>query len=252
MSRPFEVVTAPDAEAAAGEIARRFAEALAARDAEWHLAVSGGSVATSVVPSMVEATNAAGLDWSRVHVWFADERFVPRGHDDRNAVPIVEALRDAAGFDHANLHAPLSSDLGVGCDEAALAYERELRGAVASIDLVLLGAGPDGHTASLFPGHPLVTDPEPGRLVAALDDSPKPPPARVTLTLEAIRSAARVWAVVTGASKAEAVARALDDGTGADASASPLGASLRSASGGASEGRLLVLDRDAAGDPQRG
>lgn len=246
MTVPFEVATVPDAAAAADEVARRFTAALGEREGELHVAVSGGSVATAVVPALVAATNAARLDWSRVHVWFADERFVPRGHEDRNAVPIVEALREARGFDLANLHATLSSDLdGVDVDEAARAYEHELREAIPALDLVLLGAGPDGHTASLFPGHPLVTHPEPGRLVVAIADSPKPPPERVTLTLDAIRAARLVWAVVTGDGKADAAARAL--GESANATASPLGASLRAADGGAADGRLLVLDEAAAG-----
>lgn len=212
----------------------------AAAAGELHIAVSGGSVATSVVPALVDAGQEAGLDWSRLHVWFADERFVARGHDDRNAVPIVRALRDASGFDEQNLHVTLTSDAGVSLEEAAEAYEQELRETVPALDLVLLGAGDDGHTASLFPGHALVHSPDPARLVAVIRDSPKPPPERLTLTLAAIGDARHVWAVVTGAGKAPAVGRALSEPT---PTVSPLGASLHTANG---EGRLLIVDELAA------
>ena len=250
---PFDVAVLPDAGAVAREIAARFvalardrglvAEGDGATSGELHVAVSGGSMATEVVPAMVEAGESAGLDWSRVHVWFADERFVPRGHDDRNAVPIVAALRAASGFDEANLHVTLTSDLeGVDVAEAARAYEHDLRETVDALDLVLLGAGPDGHTASLFPGHLLVTEPAPGRLVLPISDSPKPPPERVTLTFEAIAAAPQVWAVVTGAGKADAVATACDPD--ASPASTPLGTALRGREGA---GRMLVLDEAVAG-----
>lgn len=245
-----EIIVAPDAAGAASIAARRFVELARARgliaagvDApggEFHIAVSGGSVATAVIPAMVREGDAVNLDWSRVHVWFADERFVPRGHEDRNAVPIVEALRGASGFDRANLHTTLTSDLGIDAAEAARTYEDELRETIAALDLVLLGAGPDGHTASLFPHHDLVAAPTGGRLVAGVLDSPKPPPQRVTLTLRAITAAHHVWAVVTGESKAAAVATAVREGV--TAAESPLGASLRGPTGG----RLLIVDASAA------
>ncbi|GGA56842.1 6-phosphogluconolactonase [Pseudoclavibacter endophyticus] len=259
----FQTLIVPDSAAAAHETAERFVELVRERgligegaDAprgEVHIAVSGGSVATSVVPAMVAAGESAGVDWSRVHVWFADERFAPRGHEDRNAVPIVQALREASGFDRANLHTTLTSDMiGIDVAEAARAYEQELSETVAALDLVLLGTGPDGHTASLFPGHPLVTTPPPGRSVVEILDSPKPPPQRVTLTLEAIRASGAVWAIVTGDDKADAVATA----SRADVadSDSPLAAALRSPGRAPDEiagSRLLIVDERAA-SPREG
>ncbi|KAB1657785.1 6-phosphogluconolactonase [Pseudoclavibacter chungangensis] len=234
-----EIVTGTDAADAARLTAERFVRFATERGlvepredapAETHIAVSGGSVATSVMPAIVAAADGAGVDWSHVHVWFADERFVPRGHDDRNAAAVASVLRGAKGFVPTHLHSTLSSEIGVSLDEAAAAYERELRvnvpprsrtpGALPSLDLVLLGAGPDGHTASLFPGR----DPEAiaGRVVVAVADSPKPPPERVTLTFDAIDAAQRVWAIVTGEGKAEALRVALTPGV--DARTSPLGA----------------------------
>lgn len=247
-----EVFIADDAAAVAAAVGQRFVEVARERglvpdgadapSGELHIAVSGGSVATAVVPELVSAGLAAGLDWSRVHVWFADERFVPRGHEDRNAVPIVEALRRASGFDPVNLHVTLTSDVVTTAEEAARAYERDLRATAPALDLVLLGAGPDGHTASLFPGHASVTAPDERRDVIDVLDSPKPPPQRITLTLRAVHSASHVWAVVTGAEKAPAVATALQPD--APASVSPLGAALR----GTAQGRVLFLDAQAASE----
>lgn len=236
----------PSVAGVADYAARRFAGLVGSTTAELHIAVSGGSVATKVLPALVVAVEDAGLDWQRVHVWFADERFVPTGHDDRNVVAVAEAFKGAKGFEQARLHATLASDSGESLDDAAVAYEAELRalvppadgvpGGVPSLDLVLLGAGGDGHTASLFPGRPgLETG---SALVASIRDSPKPPPERVTLTLPAIRAAARVWAVVTGAEKADAVRLAATEGVTAEES--PLGAAT---------GRLetlLLLDAAAA------
>lgn len=236
----------PSVAAVADAAARRFAELVGSSTAELHIAVSGGSVATKVLPAFVAALDSAGLDWSRVHVWFADERFVPTGHDDRNVVAVAEALKGATGFEQARLHATLASDSGESLDDAAAAYEAELRalvppvdgvpGGIPSLDLVLLGAGGDGHTASLFPGTKGLDTAS--ALVESIRDSPKPPPERVTLTLPAIREAARVWAVVTGAEKADAVRLAATEGVSAEES--PLGAAT---------GRLetlLLLDAAAA------
>lgn len=245
MSAERDLVVALTADLAALEAARRFvslAQGELEDRAEWHVAVSGGSVATAVVPAIVEAGNAAELDWSRLHVWFADERFLERGDPERNATPIAAALRSAHGFAPEHLHAALASDEGADLAGAADAYAHELATMLPAgddgmprLDLVLLGAGPDGHTASLFPGR--AGHEEERAAVIAVDDSPKPPPERVSLSLAAIRAADRVWAVVTGSGKADAVALAVRSD---DAAESPLGAAA---------GRLetlLLLDEDAA------
>lgn len=240
-----ELLVAATADLAALAVARRFAalcQGPLAERAEWHVAVSGGSVAASVVPAMIAAGDAARLDWSRLHVWFADERFLDRGDPERNATPIAHALRGAAGFVPEHLHAVLARDEGEPLEAAAEAYAHELATVVPagadgrpSLDLVLLGSGPDGHTASLFPGRRGHEDDT--RLAIAVDDSPKPPPERVTLTFAAIGAAERVWAVATGAGKAEAVALAVREPGAAE---SPLGAA---------RGRcetVLILDERAA------
>ena len=221
------------------EAARRLASLFDAEDdgqREWHLAVSGGSFATSVFPRLVEVVaERTGLA-SRVHIWFADERWLPHGVAERNSTPIAAALEELSGF-HADkqLHLLVSSDSGPTLEEACRSYADELAEATDALDLVLLSAGPDGHTASLFPGKP-GHDAAP-RGTISVTDSPKPPSERMSLTLAEIRGAQRVWAVVTGAGKAEAVALAVRSD---DATATPLGAAK-----GVLE-TVLMLDEPAA------
>ncbi|MGO1545412.1 MAG: 6-phosphogluconolactonase [Gulosibacter sp.] len=179
-----------------------------------HLALSGGSLADRALPQIIRVANEHGLDWSNVHIWFADERFVPRGSDERNATQIVAALREANGFQAENLHIPASSDSGISLDDAAVEYGEVLnrvigissRNRFPIIDLVLLGMGPDGHTASLFPGHEGVeVADEP---VISVRNSPKPPPERISLSFPMLASARRCWVYATGASKRDALALA--------------------------------------------
>jgi 6-phosphogluconolactonase len=153
----------------------------------FHLAVPGGSVATLLFPAFAEAA----LDWSRVHVWWVDERRVPLDHPDSNFKVAQELwLSKVPAVVH-----PFVSDSE---------YEQALP---APLDVALLGVGPDGHVASLFPGHPALA--ETGKRALRIDDSPKPPPQRLTLTLPELCAAHEVWVLVTGAAKAQMVAEAL-------------------------------------------
>lgn len=245
----LQVLTFESGNDAARDAADRFAREAStgtlASAPEWHVAVSGGSVAETVVPEIVRAGQSARIDWSRLHVWFADERYANRGSVDRNATPIIAALRDASGFDPQHLHVPLARDESDSLEAAVGAYAEEIRRMVRprnerpSLDLVLLGMGPDGHTASLFPGR--VGHENESRDVIAVDDSPKPPSERVTLTLPVLCAAERVWTFAFGESKSEAVATALERPT-PTAERSPIGA-VR----GRSE-TVFFLDRDAAGE----
>lgn len=184
--------------------------AVAARG-EAHLVVTGGSILEAVLHALASPGIHDAVDWSKVHVWWGDERFVPAGSDDRNDKPAGAAL-----FDHvpARLHPMPASggEFGDDAEAAAAAYVRELADAAAgadvpAFDVVLLGLGPDGHCASLFPGHPgtQVRD----RSVIAVHDSPKPPPTRLSLTFPALDAAQEIWFVASGEGKADAVARAL-------------------------------------------
>ena len=177
------------AEAAAAEIA----EAL--RGGAQTLVLAGGTTPKRCYELLAELD----VQWGRVSVLFGDERCVPPDHPDSNYRMVKESLLDRVA--PATVYR-MPAELGP--DEGADAYA-EVVANVAPLDLVLLGVGEDGHVASLFPGHPLLRA---SGLTAGIRDSPKPPPERVTLTLEAIRDAGRVLIIATGAGKADAVALA--------------------------------------------
>ena len=144
------------------------------------------------------------IDWSRMHVFFGDERNVPRHHPDSNEGQAADALLDSVGIPPDRVH-------GYGLDGSSMegavnAYTRLLdRVAPDGFDLHLLGMGGEGHINSLFPYSVGLRDDAPA--VLAVHDSPKPPPERVTLTLPAIRNSQRVWFLVSGSEKATAASR---------------------------------------------
>ncbi len=177
------------AEAAAAEIADVL------RGGAQTLVLAGGTTPKRCYELLAELD----VQWGRVTVLFGDERCVPPDHPDSNYRMVKESLLDRVA--PATVYR-MPAELGP--DEGADAYA-EVVANVAPLDLVLLGVGEDGHVASLFPGHPLLRA---TGLTAGIRDSPKPPPERVTLTLEAIRDAGRVLIIATGAGKADAVALA--------------------------------------------
>jgi 6-phosphogluconolactonase len=157
-----------------------------------HVALSGGSLVRAY-----ELVGPQLPDWRDVHLWYGDERCVPLDDAESNHRAAVQAL-DAPD---ATWH-PVPTHLG--CDEAAAAYGEEIAG--VTLDVAVNGMGPDGHTASLFPGFAEVhADGE----CVAVHGSPKPPPDRVTLTLPKLNAAHRILLVVTGAAKAPVLARVL-------------------------------------------
>ena len=148
------------------------------------------------------------VDWSNVEFWFGDERFVGIDLPDRNDGQARDAFLDRVGA--ARVHALADNDCSLGAADAASAYAKTLP--TEPFDLTLLGVGPDGHIASLFPGFPQLHEAE--QPAVAVFDSPKPPPVRVTLTLPVLNNSEVVLFIVSGADKADAVARALaSDGT---------------------------------------
>jgi 6-phosphogluconolactonase len=152
-------------------------------------------------------------------VFYADERVVPLDHEDSNHKLCTAELFAQVPIPAENIHAiepGLDTGGEDGLEDVADAYEKALIREFAAgnaarfpvFDLVLLGTGPDGHTASLFPGHALLS--EDARWVAPIADAPKPPPRRVTLTLPVLNHAARVAFVAAGAGKADTLATVLD------------------------------------------
>jgi len=172
------------------------AEALSVR-AEFHIVLAGGGTPKR----LYEALAAESHDWSRWQVWYGDERCLPADHPDRNSHMALEAWLKRVALPAANHH-PIPAELGA--DVAAKAYARSLD-KVARFDLVLLGLGEDGHTASLFPGHDWGTGLDAPAALAVFD-APKPPPERVSLSACRLSAARHVLFLVTGAGKQEAVA----------------------------------------------
>jgi 6-phosphogluconolactonase len=160
---------------------------------EAHLALSGGSTVAQVYRRLGPLLP----DWRDVHLWYGDERVVPLD-DPESTHRLAAGTLEAPG---AAWH-PLEVELG--CEGAAAAYADALDGTI--LDVALNGMGPDGHTASLFPGHPML---QATGVAVCVRDSPKPPPERVTLTLEKLNESRRILLVVTGAAKAPMLARVI-------------------------------------------
>eukprot|EP00096_Caligus_rogercresseyi_P004088 TRINITY_DN1822_c0_g1_i1.p1 TRINITY_DN1822_c0_g1~~TRINITY_DN1822_c0_g1_i1.p1 ORF type:complete len:236 (+),score=66.89 TRINITY_DN1822_c0_g1_i1:155-862(+) len=166
------------------------------KDGDFIIGLSGGSLPKFFASGLEEMSS---LDWSRVKFIFCDERLVPYDDGESTWKAYKEALLGRVqGLEEKNF---ILVDVGLGSAEAAAKdYENKIRSYAANgFDLLLLGMGPDGHTCSLFPGHPLLN--EQSALVAPISDSPKPPPSRVTLTLPAINKAKAVIFVSTGEGK---------------------------------------------------
>lgn len=199
-----QLVVHPDRAALVAETADRLVttiDAVLAEQDACHVALTGGSVGIE----LLAALRGRVLDWSRVHCWWGDERFVAADDGDRNALQAREALLDHVDIPAGNVHELPASDAGLDLDGAAAAATSELGD--RALDLVLLGMGPDAHVASLFPGHDGTDVEQPG--VIAVRDSPKPPPDRLSLTFGSLNRAARVWIVVAGDDKASALALAM-------------------------------------------
>ena len=185
--------TLDDAEAVAREAADLVAAAL--RGGARTLVLAGGSTPRRAYQLLAEVP----LEWGRVSVLFGDERCVAPDHPESNYRMASEALLDRV---HPGSVHRMPAELGP--EEGARLYEEVVR-TLSPLDLVLLGIGPDGHTASLFPGSPQL---EATGFAVGVHDAPKPPPERVSLTLPVLREARRVVILATGEDKAEAVAKA--------------------------------------------
>ena len=215
---PRDVVE-PDADAVAAAAASATAAQLAAALEERpqaHLVLTGGTVGTKTAAALPEALHAAGVDCSRLHLWWGDERYVEPDSEERNEVGVRETLLaplQERGLPARHIHVMPSPADGMSLDDAAAWYGQQLdqtggdepfrtRGR-AFFDVLLLGVGPDGHIASLFPEHPGQ------RRVSAsatgVTDSPKPPPERISLTWPVLNSSRHVALLVAGAEKAGAV-----------------------------------------------
>jgi 6-phosphogluconolactonase len=223
-ARDVRLIVAETEDAAARRVAELLAESARKGD---EIVLTGGRT-----PGRAYEL-AAGLepDWSRASVWWGDERCVPPDDERSNYGLARSTLFDRLGAQPGRVHRIHGEDDPAA---AAASYERELRG--TTLDLLLLGLGPDGHVASLFPNAPGLAETE--RLVIPAEPGLEPFVERVTLTPPALRGARRIVFLVTGADKAEAVAGALG---GALDPAVP-GSLIRAESGET----LAILDQEAA------
>jgi 6-phosphogluconolactonase len=190
-------------ERAASEIVRRLESARSERGAA-HLALSGGSTPARTYELLAQQLES----WERIDVWFADERCVGPDDEESNYLLGKQTLLGAAsGLDPQRVHR-MEGELGP--EQGAERYEHELRERapfeddLPVLDVIVLGIGPDGHIASLFPGAKTLDAPA-EELCLGVHDSPKPPPERITLTLSVLRAARRCVLLATGSGKADAV-----------------------------------------------
>jgi 6-phosphogluconolactonase len=248
VSAPATIVVHADAallaEAAAARLVTRIVDAQAAAGRA-HVVLTGGGVGTATLKALAGTPSRDAVDWAALDLWWGDERFLPSGDPDRNETQARDALLDHVPLDPARVH-PMPAagpPWGDGVDAAAAAYADELRAqarpeerlGVPTFDVLMLGVGPDGHVASLFPEHPALHETD--RTVVGVRGSPKPPPVRISLTMPVIRSASEVWLLAAGSEKATAVALAL---SGAGEVAVPAAGAC------GTRATLWLLDRAAA------
>lgn len=248
---PDPLVVRPSSEEVADTVALRLLDHLAGLTAlreDPHVVLTGGSLTRRLHARLADlAAEREDVDWARVSLWWGDERYVPTDDDERNAGQALQDGLRRLPLDRERVHVMAASDEGhASAEDAAAAYAEELRVARGHVPeghawfhVLLLGIGPDGHCASLFPGRPEVHDPA---LALAVHDSPKPPPDRISLGLGTLQRADQVWFVAAGEEKADAVARSF---AGGDVSQTP------SAGPRGLRRTLWFLDEAAAGGIDR-
>jgi 6-phosphogluconolactonase len=197
------------AEAAAQRVAE-LAEAAAAARGACLLALSGGSLPPRVHRLLTAEPLRGQMPWGGLSVIWADERYVPFDHPDSNYLMARQTLLDDAPIPSDQIY-PVPTYYP-DAEQAASVYDHQLRTLLEAhagqIDIALLGMGPDGHTASLFPGYPALDAPQ-DQLVISVTGSPKPPPTRISLTPAALNRAVAVIFLVAGTDKAAKVRAAL-------------------------------------------
>lgn len=247
MSAPSVVVhhdPALLARAVAARLVTRLVDVQSARGSA-SAVLTGGGIGTAVLEELRENPARDAVDWRRLDVWWGDERFLPSDHPERNETQARAALLDAVPTTTERIH-PMPASDGPDGDDPEAAADRyaaalatatrpEDHGVVPTFDVMLLGIGPDGHIASVFPEAPAAYDERP---VVAVRGAPKPPPTRLTLTFAAINSAAEVWVLAAGAEKAPIVGLALSGAGRVQVPAAGVHGRRRT---------LWLLDRAAAG-----
>ncbi|KAI9146288.1 6-phosphogluconolactonase [Paraphysoderma sedebokerense] len=188
-------------------VASQSADAIS-KSGRFTIALSGGSLPALL--SAVLKTNKS-VDFSKWHVFFADERCVPLDHSDSNYLSAKKELLDHVKIPRSQvytIHPDSSQNAAKAADDYTEQMKKVFKTEWPEFDLVLLGMGPDGHTCSLFPGHPLLSEKK--KWTAHITDSPKPPPSRITLTFPVVNHAKVVAFVSTGAGKKDVLKEILE------------------------------------------
>lgn len=255
MSRNVRITLHPSFDVLAATTAARLITRLLdvqSERGEATVVLTGGSVGIATLKAVAASPARLAVDWAKVNFWFGDDRFVETGSPDRNAGQAAEALLNHIPVDPARVHFMAASDTVAGLDEAVSDYAQQLADAarrewenddespeqapvVPRFDVLMLGLGPDAHIASLFPEMAGIRTV--GVPVVGVLNSPKPPPTRVSLTLETINSAQEIWIVAAGADKAAAVGLGL-------AGANPVQVPASGACG--VNKTMWLIDQDAA------
>ncbi|RMB59721.1 6-phosphogluconolactonase [Tessaracoccus antarcticus] len=198
-----------DADEVADVVARRLLDRIVElqdTSAQVHICLTGGETANQMYERFAALVPDSALDATKLQLWWGDERFVPATDADRNSLQAVSRLARTVSIKSADIHMMPAQDGRADSHQCAVEYEAELGDTV--FDITLLGIGADGHVGSIFPDHPSF---EPtNRQVIGVTDSPKPPSERISLTIPTINRSEEIWIIATGASKADAVARALE------------------------------------------
>ena len=166
-----------------------------------YIALTGGTLGTQFSESLVAKLNSKSGDFSGLHIFFSDERFVATTSPLRNSLPVRSNLQNSS----VTVHEVRPSDDAATAIESAASYAAELR--EITMDICILGLGPDGHVASLFPNQ--FDHSESAKAMAVLD-SPKPPAERITFSMNFINQSDQVWIIAAGSNKADAVTQVVE------------------------------------------
>ena len=205
--KSVEVRRAVNAQDVATQAAAEVVETIVAvlsHKATAHVALTGGTVGILTLETLGKSFLEHQIDLSKVHFWWGDERFVASDSNDRNFIQAKNSMAGSLNLDSLNVHPFPSADDGLALATARAQFQEHIENIFGetkpAMDLTILGMGPDGHVASLFPGNEWNSD-----LIVAVEDSPKPPPQRLSFSMDLINRSEKVLFVVAGIDKAEAV-----------------------------------------------
>lgn len=242
-----EVDISADAAALATYVAERFVSHLATAQSEGrrpHVGLTGGTIANLIYAEIARLGPTSNVNWHEVVFWWGDERFVPAASPDRNSGQARRAFLDGLPIPAEHVHQMPSTDTAESPEHGAELYGELLRDKGAGeFEILLLGVGPDGHIASLFPGFPQLD--RDNAIALGVHGSPKPPPERITLSLPCLNRSRNVWFLASGAEKASAIATAIAQSP-ADASQPDVDTSLPAARVAGRVATRWFLDESAA------